>query len=164
MKNPSGVVVNTFNTQSGSVSLPLIGDADTIYTASCYVNNQTTTPAVCQKTLTIDIPGSSSGGPTPVCNDIIKNSSGSYTCFGNQYTDLFAMQCGTNADGNPIYLGPKDAVDSGEAGGRKIAQFDCSAPYPRCYAADPGATISQITNADIWKTSDACTIQSNHCF
>ncbi len=72
------------------------------------------------------------------------------------------MQCGTNADGTAIYLGPKASIDSGEAGGRRIAQFDCSATsLPRCYGASAGASISTITNPDIWKTSDACTIQTN---
>ena len=101
------------------------------------MNAETTTPDVCKKTLSVTSPSSSSGGPSPSCNDIIKNSSGSYTCFGNQYTDLYAMQCGTDSiTGNPIYLGPKDAVDSGEPGGRTKADFSCTASIPRCFGAD----------------------------
>ncbi len=134
----------------------------TNYTASCFVNGETTTPDICKKTLSVTPSGSSSGGPTPSCNDIIKNSAGNYTCYGNQYTDLFVMQCGTNTGGVVQYLGPTISIDSGEPGGRRIAQFSCAEPIiPRCFGALPGKSISQITDPLVWATSESCTIQTN---
>jgi len=43
------------------------------------------------------------------------------------------MQCGTDIDGNPVFIGPVNSTDSGEASGRKIAQFTCAEPTPRCF-------------------------------
>jgi trimeric autotransporter adhesin len=57
VKNSAGTVVQTLNAQSGSVTLGTIGN----YTASCYVNNETTAPATCTKDLSVTTPGSSSG-------------------------------------------------------------------------------------------------------
>ena len=57
VKNSEGIVVQTLNSRSGSVTLGTIGN----YTASCYINNRTTTPVVCEKPLSVTTPGSSSG-------------------------------------------------------------------------------------------------------
>lgn len=152
VKNSAGIVVQTLNSRSGSVTLGTIGN----YTASCYINNRTTTPAVCEKPLSVTTPGSSSGWNPPSCNDIIKNGSGSYTCYGNNYTTQFAMKCGTEIKW------PQISRDSDEPGSRMIADFTCAEGIiPVCYGAGPNATISQIDNPERWYTSSACTIQSN---
>ena len=49
VKNSAGTVIQTLNSGTGSVTLSNIGD----YTASCYINNRTTTPSVCQQALSV---------------------------------------------------------------------------------------------------------------
>jgi hypothetical protein len=57
IKNSAGAVVNTINNNTGNYTFPAHGN----YTASCFVNNQTTTPSICTKSISLG----STNGPTP---------------------------------------------------------------------------------------------------
>ncbi|MDD2870820.1 MAG: polysaccharide deacetylase family protein [Candidatus Gracilibacteria bacterium] len=67
--NNLGNIVNTINTQSGTYFFNTPG----VYTAKCYVNSQTTTPSICQKTVTINEP--TPPPPPPTVDNIIPNPS-----------------------------------------------------------------------------------------
>jgi hypothetical protein len=50
LKDPAGNTVQTLTTAAGVFTIPPTPTG--VYTAECFVNGQTTTPAVCKKTIT----------------------------------------------------------------------------------------------------------------
>lgn len=89
VKNSSGAVVQTVNAASWQVDLNSPGT----YKASCYVDNKTTTPAVCEKTLIVS--------ETPVYDlALIKKIKGLKTVFqnGDQVTFTITVENQGNID------------------------------------------------------------------
>lgn len=134
-------MVQTFNSASGSLTLPLIDGRAANYTASCYVNNQTTTPTSCQKTLSVTIGGSD--GDTYRCEGATQSGS-TVKCIGNSKVDSFYLKCGNTIKG------PKNASSDG---GARYATFDCSDEAYQCYVYDK--TVTEIGDYT-WRTSHSC--------
>jgi uncharacterized repeat protein (TIGR01451 family) len=83
---------------TGTITVPAAPEGT--YTASCFVNGQTTTPAVCQKTITNNV-------PSPVCTELSVNPGSvtnggnvTYTCNGNNVT-TYSVQF-LRPDGTPL--------------------------------------------------------------
>ena len=85
---PDGTIFQTLTTQNGSVTIPATPTGT--YTAKCFVNGQTTTPAACQKTV------ENSTNPTPRI-DIDKRDANSADLDGSIGNDTQTVTSGTAA-------------------------------------------------------------------
>gem|GEM_PF-989385 len=106
---PDGTVLQSFATQGGSVTIPATPTG--AYTAKCYVNGQTTTPAACQKTVT------NTTVAQPVCTGLTltpqtltNGGNVTYSCTGNNTTSYSVVF--TRPDGSIIqsYSSPTGAI------------------------------------------------------
>ncbi len=148
VKNSAGTVIDTINAATGNVTLNAI---DT-YTASCYVNGETTTPAICEQTLSVTNPG---GGTEPHCTDIIQENADTIRCYGNFKVQSFYMTCGVDADGNTITLPTKVALQEGTTS-RYYADFNCSSTQAQCYAYKSDIPVGDTR----WDTGAKCTLDT----
>ena len=126
-----------------------------------FCNNEAITPTSCQQTLSVTSSSSSSSGGGIKCTDIVTSSAGNYTCWGNSRTRSITMRCGSDIDGNPVYLTPKSGSDiTRQIGSGRTADFSCSDPFPKCYVINEDNRTTVWNIAD-WTTSAACEIQTN---
>ena len=87
---PDGSIFQTLTTPTGSVTIP--SSPTGIYTAKCFVNGQTSTPEVCQKTVT------NTTTTTPTCDNLTVSTTGTtvnYACTGTNATSYRITQNGT---------------------------------------------------------------------
>ena len=87
---PDGNVFQTLTTPTGSVTIPATPTGT--YTAKCFVNGQTTTPASCQKTV------ENTTTTTPTCDNLTVSTTGTtvnYACTGTNATSYRITQNGT---------------------------------------------------------------------
>lgn len=80
-KNPDGTTLTSSTNASGSITLPATPTGN--YTVSCYVNNQITTPAICQKTVTNTTSESVCTGLTLTPTSLTNGGTVGYSCTGN---------------------------------------------------------------------------------
>ncbi|MCH8518969.1 hypothetical protein LAT59_04375, partial [Candidatus Gracilibacteria bacterium] len=156
VRNPSGDIVNTINNATGQVTLPLIGNSNTNYTASCFVNNETTAIPACQTTLTVTRGGGGGGGADFACNEIIRNGN-SYRCIGtggqmNQFGIVYNIP-GESEKQSQV----ASAQNLTSFQGRRFADFTlpAGATNAQCYSANVGDT-TRVGIGDTWRTSLAC--------
>lgn len=96
IRRPDGSILQTSSTSNGSVTIPSSPNGN--YTADCFVNGQTTTPAICQKT----IPNNTI---VPVCDylsvsttSVTNGGNVTYTCSGtntSNYSVVFTRPDGS---------------------------------------------------------------------
>jgi uncharacterized repeat protein (TIGR01451 family) len=97
LKRPDGSTVQTLASATGTLTVP--ASPDGVYTASCFVNGQTTTPTVCQKSIT------NTTTTNPVCTGLTVTPSSltdggnvNYSCTGtdvSSYSIVFSKPDGT---------------------------------------------------------------------
>lgn len=97
LTRPDGTTVQSLTSSTGTLTVP--ASPSGVYTASCYVNGQTTTPTVCQKTVTNTVINEA------VCTDLsvtptslTNGGNVTYTCSGNNvssYSVVFTKPDGT---------------------------------------------------------------------
>ena len=94
-KKPDGTTLQSFTTSTGSVAIPATPLGT--YSAQCYVNGQTTTPAECTKTV------SNNTVITPTCDNLSVTTSGTtinYSCTGSNVSSYSILQNGTQISTN----------------------------------------------------------------
>lgn len=149
--NSAGDVVETINNSTGQVTLNVIGT----YMASCFVDNATTAPVACKKTLSVTTGWGS--GSTPQCSDIIQNGS-LVTCVWTSSVKSFKLECGTWDTQTVLY---QNATKNGVTG-RQEAIFNCGETVAQCYVHDKSGTDASDTGA-AWRAGvgGVCTTNLN---
>lgn len=98
LKRADGTTVQSFTSATGTFTIPATPGAT--YTAACYINGQTTTPAACQKTITNNVVSEAvCTGLTVTPTSLTNGGTVSYTCTGNNvtsYSVVFTKPDGTN--------------------------------------------------------------------
>lgn len=97
LKRPDGTTIQTLTSPTGTLTVP--ASPDGVYTASCFVNGQTTTPTVCQKTVT------NNTTTNPICTgltitptSLTDGGNVNYTCTGtdvSSFSVVFSKPDGT---------------------------------------------------------------------
>ena len=121
VRNSSNSVVFSSTNASDSVTL---NTRDT-YTASCFVNGETTTPSTCQQTLSVTWGG---GWLEPTCSDVLQ-SGNQITCVGNREVEAFMLRCQL-ADGSESLL--FDTTPTIINSKRREAVFTCDTGIAEC--------------------------------
>lgn len=85
-KNPDGTTLTSSTNASGSITLPATPTGT--YTVACYVNNQITTPAICQKNITNTTTSEAvCTGLTVTPSALTNGGTVSYSCTGNNVSN-----------------------------------------------------------------------------